>query len=192
MTLYYNLDPDTGAAININDRNPATGAAALDGYDDLMACSVDDGSPVFPCGGPPGCALGGCTVDNQHLLRPDAGKLADEKVRRAAHVDAKTDRLIAAGFAYGGQTMSLSTEAQTLYSGMKLAADASLLTYPITITPLDRTAPSISLADNAAVQAFYAAAAGAVATAKLSGSALLDQIRDAADLAALAAIVDNR
>ncbi len=112
-----------------------------------------------------------------------------EKSRRFREIDVRTDDLIAAGFSYGGMTLSASIYAQARWTAGNV--ERNLLTYPITVNDLaDSGTYDIVDADD-----FHNLYLTAIATNKYhldTGTALKNQIRDAATMAELDAVVDDR
>lgn len=106
-------------------------------------------------------------------------------------IDARTVELINQGFAYGPKRFSLSAQAQTTYTGLYAIRDEPILTFPVTINTLDDSGYQ-QLADGAAIRVFYLTAVGTYRAHLDSGTALKDQVRAAATLAAVEAIQDIR
>lgn len=117
--------------------------------------------------------------------------LAEVKAAKYAAIDARTVELIEQGFVFGGQTYSLSLPAQTTWLGLDQLRSDPALTYPVVVNTLDDGATG-SLPDAATVHGFFLTAVGTYRGHKDSGTALKDQVRAAADEAAVNAIVDTR
>lgn len=118
-----------------------------------------------------------------------AVSLEARKGHRLSAVDSRSASLIAQGFTYQGTVLSASESAQLKWLGAYNSRDA--LTYPLLVPSLDNQT-FISLADAQAVADVYAAAVNRVQQVLTEGAALKQQIVQAADADALAAIVDNR
>lgn len=120
----------------------------------------------------------------------DPGALTALKAQRYTQIDKRTVVLIMAGHTFASKQFSLSENAQRYVGGLKQAVDATLLTPPLDVTTLDDD--THTLADAAAVDAFYGNALAAVKAHLDSGRALKKQIFDAATKAAVDAVVDSR
>jgi hypothetical protein len=107
--------------------------------------------------------------------------------KRAAvlETDAKTAAAIAAGFELDGKVFSLSTNAQNSLTGMWALRDAPG-TFPIDWPTKDGHG-STTLADQAAFEAFFAAAFAVVRTNRSIGAALKTIIAAASTVEAVAA-----
>ena len=117
--------------------------------------------------------------------------LYDKKVAKAKKIDRHTSELIANGFVFGGQTFSLSTNAQSTLTGMYAIRDEPFLTFPVKFNTLDDQG-YVELGDSSQVRTFYLTAVGTYRSVLDAGTALKDQIRAANSQAALDAVVDNR
>lgn len=133
----------------------------------------------------------GDTVSEMSAAEKDAACLSDVKAAKCAAIDARTSELIAQGFTYDSKTFSLSIEAQAKMAGVQQVKDNVAVTYPIVWNNIDDT-DTVSLADAAALEAFYLAGVGAYRTHADSGTALKDQVRAASTVAAVEAITDSR
>ncbi len=133
----------------------------------------------------------GDTVSEMSAAEKDASCLDDAKAEKCAAIDARTDELIAAGFTYNSKTFSLSQAAQARLTGINQVRDDASVTYPIVWNTKDDTGTE-SLADAAAVLAFYLTALGAYRGHVDSGTSLKDQVRAASTVAAVEAITDTR
>jgi hypothetical protein len=120
--------------------------------------------------------------------------LEEARAARCAAIDARTRELIALGFSVGGQTFSLSREAQAYWSGLGVLVTAGLLSpsdYPIRVNTLDDIGAH-DIASDAEAMTFFAAAATTVKARLGSGTALKDAVRAAATVAAVEAVADER
>lgn len=132
------------------------------------------------------------TVDDTVAAHKAAfSSLPAAKAEKVAAIDTRTADLIALGFAFGGKQFSLSMTAQSKIMGAHQIRDDVNFTYPVewnTIDDLD----AISIADSATLHSFYLTALGTMRSRLDSGTALKQQVRDATDVAGVAAVVDNR
>lgn len=121
----------------------------------------------------------------------DLNDLDDLKAYRFKQIDRKTGELVSAGFSYGGKTFSLSANAQINILALDETRNDPALTYPIeynTINDLD----SYSVVDADDLHNMYLTALATKKGIIDSGTTIKQQIRDAVDIAAVNAIVDNR
>lgn len=119
-----------------------------------------------------------------------AHPLVATKQAKFVAIDQKTQRqLIPAGFYWEGSVMSLSPNAQRTWLGMLVGKD--LATYPMVVNSLDDKS-TVEIGDAVEVTLFYQAAMNAVRFALDSGTTLKDQVRAAATIADVDAVVDNR
>jgi hypothetical protein len=133
----------------------------------------------------------GETVREMTAAEKDANCLANCKIAKCAAIDARSDELIVAGFVHSSKTFSLSDAAQNRIMAVHQVRDDASLDYPIvwnTIDDLD----TLSLADSAAVHAFYLAALDTYRGHVDGGTSLKDQVRAASTHAAVQAITDSR
>lgn len=138
--------------------------------------------------------IDGDTVIEMIQVEKDAVDLADLpdiKAVKYLEIDKRTGELIAAGFFYAGFQFSLSTEAQSRLMGLNQVRDHPMITYPVKWNNLDDT-HVYNLANADEVLTFYLTAVGTYRTHVDSGTALKQQVRDAANKAAVDAVVDNR
>jgi hypothetical protein len=113
--------------------------------------------------------------------------------RKLGEIDLKTNQIIAQGFTYDSVQFSLSLEAQSNFQGMKMAADAGLLTYPVEVSTKDNAnGAKYDLADTSAVTAFYVAGVTAVQAALAGGRAFKIMVQQATTVAEIEAVIDNR
>jgi hypothetical protein len=133
----------------------------------------------------------GDAVSEMSAAEKDAACLSDVKAAKCAAIDARTDELITAGFTYNAKTFSLSQEAQARLTGINQVRDDAAVTYPVVWNTIDDGATE-SLADAAAVLAFYLTALGTYRGHVDGGTTLKDQVRAAATVAAVEAITDSR
>lgn len=117
-----------------------------------------------------------------------AASLTAVKQSKRTAIDARSQAIIGEGFTFDGQRFGLSPEDQQHLTG--LFAFQAGLTFPIDLTTLDDTAYVV--ADAAALQNLCGAALGTVKAAIDSGRTLKIAVNDAADAAAVDAVVDNR
>lgn len=121
----------------------------------------------------------------------DAADLPALKTARYLEIDVRTGELISGGFLYAGLQFSLSTEAQARLMGINQVRENPAVVYPITWNNLSDTI-TYDLANAAEVLTFYLTAVGTYRAHVDSGTALKNQIRAAANKAAVDAVVDNR
>lgn len=133
----------------------------------------------------------GGTVREMSDAEKTALHLQDRKNERVLEVDAKTDAMIAAGFAYRSVTFSLTLEAQCQLLAVFAFRDTGALSYPIRWNSLDDT-DQIDIIDAADLTQFCMTALGTVRSILDTGTVLKDQIRAATTVAEVDAIVDNR
>jgi hypothetical protein len=129
------------------------------------------------------------TVVSDHKVNASVRSLDISKESRKEEIDRKTRNLIAEGFTYSAKVFSMSANAQSKWHA--LHADRANHTYPVVILTMDET-DEVSLADTLAVEAFYTAMVTEVRGHIDSGATLKKSIRDAADQAAIDAVVDGR
>ena len=122
--------------------------------------------------------------------------LDDYKVARLVTIDMRTRELITEGFEYpdsSGDFYSLSMEAQASFTFTYAArADATTISYPVKINLLSGMGTPLSLADAAAVEAFYKKGLQTVQGHKDSGTTLRDSVLAATTCEEVDAVVDNR
>lgn len=117
----------------------------------------------------------------------DAAGLGALKIKRYAEIDANTSALIAVGFVFEGKTFSLSIPAQINWNTLK--SNESDFSWPVEVTKLNND--SYSLLQNKLVS-FWITGRDATVAHLDSGRALKKSIFDAADKAAVDAVVDTR
>lgn len=118
--------------------------------------------------------------------------LAAAKEKRYVEIDRDTERLIAGGFGHAGKTFSLSAAAQSKWLGLaQIGASLDPSDFPIVVPTIDDLGTH-SIADNVEIQTMLSVAFGTVKAHLDSGEALKASVRVAADLAGVAAVVDNR
>lgn len=120
-----------------------------------------------------------------------AAELPVVKEARFADIDRRTEELIRQGFSFAGKVFSLSANAQQTYTGLYAIRAEPLLQYPVKVNTLDNL-DHLLLADAAAIVGFYLTAVGTYRARLDSGTALKDQVRAAADAAAVQAVIDSR
>ena len=118
-----------------------------------------------------------------------AHSLEEYKKFRYEEIDARSGELISMGYSYGGQTMSLSQNAQLNLLGLNASRDE--LTYPVDYNNIDDTGV-YSIQNATDMHNMYLTALGTKKAHLDSGTALKDQVRAAVNEAAVQLIVDNR
>jgi hypothetical protein len=113
------------------------------------------------------------------------------KAAKALAIDLRTDELIAGGFPFAGIQFSLTIESQVRIEGMDRFRDDPLCSYPISWNSLDDS-QSLQIQNAATIHGLYLTALGTLRVRVDSGSALKDQVRAAATVAEVEAVVDNR
>lgn len=124
----------------------------------------------------------------------DGAGLGALRTTRYVAIDARTAALISAGFEYpaaSGTIFSLSLESQHNVHGAYTSRNLPAFAYPVKWLSKD-DATTTSLADAAAVEAFFLAALATIRGYKDAGSDLKEQVRAAATRAAVDAVVDAR
>lgn len=116
--------------------------------------------------------------------------LASNKDERKSQIDARTSSLIAEGFTHASKQFSLALTAQANWLAVLTAGAASGLSYPHPVCAIDNTYHDA--ADEAEMITMATAGMTAKASALVTGGDLKKQIDDAADQAAVDAIVDSR
>lgn len=129
------------------------------------------------------------TVVDDH--RAAFSPLPRAKAGKIAAIDTRTADLIAQGFTFGGKQFSLSMTAQSKIMGAHQIRDEGAFVYPVEWNTIDDS-DKISIPDSATLHGFYLTALGTMRSRLDSGTALKQQVRDATDLAGVAAVVDNR
>ena len=106
-------------------------------------------------------------------------------------IDARTRELIALGFTFSAKQFSLSANAQASMMGAHQIRDDPAFAYPLNWNTIDDK-DVLLIADSATLHSFYLTGVGAYRGHKDSGTSLKDQVRAAANPAAVDAVVDNR
>jgi len=121
------------------------------------------------------------------------GSLLDAtKKPKKSYIDNKTEGLIALGyFIYDAKLFSISKTAQFNTHVMWTRRNEPGFAYPVVRAAKDNLS-TVSLADAAAVEAFYDASESAVRAILDSGNALKTQVNDATTVEEVNAVVDNR
>lgn len=113
------------------------------------------------------------------------------KRSRMEEIEARTAELKLDGFVYSDTTFGISTHDMLNLIGMDTNKDAAWVSYPVTWDSMDGM-DSISVADSTAWTTFFSAAFEAYLGHETTNTALKTQIRNAATIAEVTAIVDNR
>jgi hypothetical protein len=121
----------------------------------------------------------------------DPTGLPCQKKARALEVDGHTQALIGAGLTYQGKLFSMSTAAQHNWLAVKAAGAAAGLSYPYKV-PVMSNSGYYTATDEAAMIAVADAMRDRIADVVEGGAVLKADIWDAADQAALDAVVDTR
>jgi len=122
-------------------------------------------------------------------LKKDLTVLENLKEFIYAQIDSKTGALITAGFPYAGKIFSMSANAQSNLLGVYSAKE--LLSYPFAWNTKDDS-ETYQIADATEMATFFMTALGFKKAQQDSGTALKTAVRDAVDIAAVDAIIDNR
>lgn len=128
-------------------------------------------------------------VGNLVQLKAEGTRLVTKKLAKVAAINNKTAGLISQGFSYGGETFSLSLQAQA--NLQDLYARRASLSWPMVVENINDTA-TVTLNDQTEGGAFYTAAYNTIVGHRATGKALKDQVRSASTIVELDAIVDNR
>lgn len=113
--------------------------------------------------------------------------LDDNKTRKKIAIDTRSQEIIRDGFTFDGHKFSLSANAQINWVGIVVFQAG--LSWPLGLTTDDDYEYDLTLVN---LPAFVGAALTVVNTVIASGRALKIECNDAADQAALDAVVDNR
>jgi hypothetical protein len=113
--------------------------------------------------------------------------LAEYKQLRYNEIDAKTQEVLQMGFTFDSETFSLSSKAQ--HNWARLQEHELEYTWPQDVTTIDHNKYSLTQAN---LSDFWDAAKSAIDTALSGGRDLKKQVYDAADEAAVDAVVDTR
>ena len=127
----------------------------------------------------------------KNVKKYDTNTLAGLKEFRYDEIDARTGEIISEGFTYQTKIFSLSQNAQINILGLDNAKDDPAMVYPIEYNTIDDL-DSYSVVDATDVHNMYLTALATKKATTDSGTAIKQQIRDAADIPAVNAIVDNR
>jgi len=115
--------------------------------------------------------------------------LEENRARKIEEIKAKTAELTRS-FDHGGKTFDLTVANQIRWKALRDAVVDGLVATPTSVTADDDT--ELSLADQAAVEAFYAAGVTAILTPVNQGKVLIAAAKAAVDQASLDAVVDSR
>jgi hypothetical protein len=150
-----------------------------------------------------------CPIDGGHSLRAGSATLLQNDVKtnfeghhtelalskykelRYNEIDYRTGELIAQGFVYATKTFSLSENAQTNILALDNTRDDPALSYPIEYNTIDDS-DSYSVVDSTDMHSMYLTALATKKAHLDSGTVLKQQIRSAADEAAVNGVIDNR
>jgi len=113
------------------------------------------------------------------------------KNRKLAAIDARTSEMIGDGFVYASKQFSLSLPSQSKMIGSHQIKDNPALVYPLKWNTKNDD-DSHELNNAAELDGFYLTALGTIRARLDSGTELKDQVRAAADIAAVDAVVDDR
>lgn len=133
--------------------------------------------------------VGGTYVDKNFIAPAVDLSLADAREFRFLQIDAKTDRVIGAGFTYAGKTFSLSLTAQNKIIGLYVSR--AMQSFPIRFNTIDDV-DAVDLETAEDIEAMFVAAAVALRTAVDSGTAIKDLVRSADTVEDVLAVEDNR
>lgn len=120
--------------------------------------------------------------------------LEELKQHRYAQIDAKTGEFIGQGYDYpvaSGNVFSLSKNAQINLMGLDNSKDDPAMVYPIIYNTINDE-QTYSIPDASVLHDMYLRALGVKRSYLDSGTAIKDQIRAAANIAAVNAITDTR
>lgn len=106
-------------------------------------------------------------------------------------IDARTDQLIAAGFTFASKQFSLTLSSQSKMIGTHQVKDNPSLTYPIRWNTIDDE-DYLDIIDAATLDGFYLTGLGTIRAHLDSGTSLKDQVRAAATVDDVLAVVDTR
>lgn len=120
----------------------------------------------------------------------DAEKLAINIHLKNLAIDNHTKELIELGFLFAGNQFSLSKEAQLNATGLKIAGDGLIITYPLQITTLSDA--GFDLVDLTSLNGWYMTGLGTKKARLDSGRALKLQCNACTTQAELDLIIDNR
>jgi len=106
-------------------------------------------------------------------------------------IDARTGELIGTGFTFASKRFSLSTGAQSTFTGMYAVKDEPLMAYPAVVNTIDDQG-TLELEDAGHVRDFYLTAVATYRAHLDGGTALKAAVRAATTAAAVAAVKDGR
>jgi hypothetical protein len=134
-------------------------------------------------------------LDASGIDSTGAVTLASIKERWFFQIDRRTGELISNGYAFGGKQFSLSPSAQASLLGVMAVINSAvllpMLTFPVNWNTKDDL-DFLAIPDAATFELFYITAVGTYRNWLDTGTALKDQVRAAATIAAVEAIVDPR
>jgi hypothetical protein len=164
-------------------------AAALPGKQFTLRCSGSVVTLDFATtlSAPEVATLEQAIVDH----KTGTNELEVARAKKVAAIDARTDELISLGFTYASKQFSLTLTAQAKMMGTHQVKDNPALVYPINWNTID-DADVYAIQNAADLAGFYLTGLGTVRARLDSGTALKDQVRAAATVAAVDAIVDSR
>lgn len=113
------------------------------------------------------------------------------RVQKFAEINNNTQELIELGYSYSGHNFSLSEKAQTNILALYLTKDDEHLIYPILFNTRDDLG-TFEVVDANAISNMYFTALATKKAHLDSGTLLKDQIRNAATIAEIDGIQDNR
>lgn len=113
------------------------------------------------------------------------------KGQKLEEINNNTDELIKAGYTYSGHTFSLSEKAQTNILALYSTKDDSTLIYPIVFNTIDDL-NTFEAGDAATIANMYYSALATKKGHLDTGTALKNQIRNAATVAEVDLVQDNR
>lgn len=114
--------------------------------------------------------------------------LADYQALKCAAIDARTQQIVAGGFAFGGAQFNLATTDQLNLTA--LFSFSANLTFPVGFTTTNNGA--FSIPDAATLRQMAGTALSAIRSAVDAGRALKVQVLAATSTAAVDAVVDSR
>ena len=120
-----------------------------------------------------------------------AHELHAARVWRLAEIDARSEVLIAQGFAFAGKVFSMSTVAQINLTALNASRDDPAITYPINYNAVDDSGVH-AIADAAELRTMYLTALGTKRAWLDAGTAIKTAIRAATTAAEVLAVEDQR
>lgn len=130
-------------------------------------------------------------IVNYYNAITESDWLDSYKGQKLQEINNNTDELIKAGYTYSGHTFSLSEKAQTNILALYSTKDDLVLPYPLVFNTIDDL-NSFEAIDATTIANMYYSALATVKGHIDSGTVLKDQIRNAATVAEVDAIQDNR